>query len=58
MKYGFYSKQDPNREIIIQGIYQSMAQAEREFSIKKNLDIDTFLSLYEVVQLQQTIYGK
>ena len=58
MKYGFYSKQDLNREIITQGIYQSMAQAEREFSIKKNLDIDTFLSLYEVVQLQQTIYGK
>lgn len=51
MKYGFYNKQDHNKEIITQGIYASMVQAERDFSIKKNLDIDTFLSLYEVVQL-------
>ena len=50
-KYGFYSKQDPTREMISQTKFETMSQAEREFSIKKNLDIDTFLKLYEVVEI-------
>ena len=52
MKYGFYSKQDPSREIITQTVYKNMAQAERDFALKKNMHIDTFLQLYEVVQIQ------
>jgi hypothetical protein len=50
-KYGFHSKQDHTKEVISQAKFENMAQAEREFSIKKNLDIDTFLKLYEVVQI-------
>ncbi len=50
-KYGFYSKQDHTKEIISQAKYVNMVQAERDFSIKKNLDIDTFLKLYEVVEI-------
>jgi len=50
-KYGFYSKQDHTKEIISQAKYVNMVQAERDFSIKKNLDMDTFLKLYEVVEI-------
>lgn len=52
MKYGFYSKQDPTREIITQATYVSIVQAERDFAYKKNMHIDTFLKLYEIVQIQ------
>lgn len=52
MKYGFYSKQDPTREIITQALYTSIVQAERDFAYKKNMHIDTFLKLYEIVQIQ------
>ena len=50
-KYGFYSKQDHTKEIISQAKYVNMVQAERDFSIKKKLDMDTFLKLYEVVEI-------
>lgn len=50
-KYGFYSKQDHTKEFISQAKYPNMVQAERDFSIKKNLDMDTFLKLYEVVEI-------
>jgi hypothetical protein len=52
MKYGFYSKQDVTREIVTQAIYENMVQAERDFALRKNLDMDTFLKLYEVVQIR------
>jgi hypothetical protein len=50
-KYGFYSKQDYTKEIMSQMRCENLAQAERDFSIKKNLDMDTFLKLYEVVEI-------
>jgi len=52
MKYGFYSKQDPTKEIITQAAYTSAMQAWRDFAFKKDMDVDTFLKLYEVVQIQ------
>lgn len=52
MKYGYYSKEDPTREIITQAAYTSMVQAERDFAYRKDMHMDTFLKLYEVVQIQ------
>lgn len=52
MKYGFYSKKDQTKEFITQAAYTSKQQAERDFAYKKNMHIDTFLDLYEVVQIQ------
>lgn len=52
MKYGFYSKHDPSKEIITQAAYTSAMQAWRDFAYKKNMDVDTFLRLYEVVQIK------
>jgi hypothetical protein len=52
MKYGFYSKEDETKEFITKASYTSKRQAERDFAFKKDMDVDTFLKLYEVVQIQ------
>lgn len=52
MKYGFYNKADDIKELITQAAYTSRQQAERDFAYKKDMDITTFLKLYEVVQIQ------
>ncbi len=52
MKYGFYSKLDTQKEIITQAAYTSKKQAERDFAYRKDMHVDTFLELYEVVQIQ------
>jgi hypothetical protein len=52
MKYGFYSKQDDAKELITKASYTSKKQAERDFAFKKDMDVDTFLKLYEVVQIR------
>lgn len=52
MKYGFYNKQDDTKELITKASYTSKQQAERDFAHKKSMHIDTFLKLYEVVQIQ------
>jgi hypothetical protein len=52
MKYGFYSKGDETKELITKALYTSKQQAERDFAYKKDMHIDTFLKLYEVVEIQ------
>ena len=52
MKYGFYSKKDETKELITKALYTSRQQAERDFAFKKDMHIDTFLKLYEVVEIQ------
>lgn len=52
MKYGFYSKKDEAKELITQALYTSKQQAERDFAYRKDMHIDTFLELYEVVQIR------
>lgn len=52
MKYGFYNKLDPQKEIIHKAAYRSISQAEKDFAHKKDMHIDAFLRLYEVVQIQ------
>ena len=52
MKYGYYSKKDETKELITQALYTSQQQAERDFAYRKDMHIDTFLELYEVVQIR------
>jgi hypothetical protein len=52
-RFGFYSKLDITHKeaLMITGKYDDKDQATKAFAIIKKLPVDTFLSLYEVVQL-------
>lgn len=51
MKYGFYSKNDDSKEIIMTQDFVNIIQATEFFSKIKALPIDTFLELYNVTQI-------
>jgi hypothetical protein len=48
MKFGFYSKNDPNREIIHSGVFQSSHDAAAVFAAMKGLSINVFLDLFNI----------
>lgn len=51
MTYGFYNKQDRKKEIIAKGRHDSYNDAVVYFAKRKNLTVDLFLELYEVIWL-------
>ncbi len=51
MKYGFISKQDTTLECIGKGEYETLNQAIEGFAQRKQLTIDLFLEMYEVIPL-------
>lgn len=48
MRFGFYSKNDPNREIIHSGVFQSSHDAAAVFAAMKGLNINVFLDLFNI----------
>jgi hypothetical protein len=52
MLYGFYSKLDPNQEIINRLINTSRLRAAEHFAVKKQLDLKSFLKIYGVKKLR------
>ena len=51
MRFGFYSKNDPNREIINSGVFQTSQDAACFFAALKGLDVSTFLNLFNITTL-------
>jgi hypothetical protein len=51
MVFGYYSKNDKDQEIISRLISMSRLQAANSFAERKQLDLKTFLKLYEVVTI-------
>lgn len=49
--YGFYSKEDKNKEIIFKVDSPNISQATTHFSFLKQLDKETFNKLYQVIKL-------
>jgi len=51
MRFGFYSKNDPNREIINSGVFQTSHDAACFFAALKGLDVSTFLDLFNITTI-------
>ena len=51
MRFGFYSKNDPNREIINSGVFQTSHDAACFFAALKGLDVSTFLNLFNITTI-------
>ena len=48
MKFGFYSKNDPDREIINLGVFQSSQDAAIFFAAMKGLTVNVFVDLFNI----------
>ena len=51
MRYGFISKQDSTLECIAKGEFETLNEAVEAFAQRKQLTIDLFLEMYEVIPL-------
>ncbi len=51
MVFGYYSRNDKNKELVSKTISTSRLQAAKSFAERKQLDLKTFLKLYEVVTI-------
>ena len=51
MMYGFFCKQDSKREYVDKGHYSNLEEAVVGFAQRKQLTIDLFLEMYEVIPL-------
>ena len=49
--YGFFSKNDANQEILDRGRYVSKADATATFAKRKQLSVESFNQIYEVIWL-------
>ena len=48
MRFGFYSKNDPRREVISSGVFQTSHDAACFFAAMKGLNVSTFLDLFNI----------
>jgi hypothetical protein len=51
MRYGFISKRDSTLECIAKGEFETLNEAVEAFAQRKQLTIDLFLEMYEVIPL-------
>jgi hypothetical protein len=51
MIFGYYSRNDKNKELVSKTVSTSRLQAAKNFSERKQLDLKTFLKLYAVVTI-------
>lgn len=51
MRYGFISKQDSTLECIAKGEFKTLNEAIEAFAQRKQLTIELFLQMYEVIAL-------
>ena len=52
MKFGFYRKNDPNKEVIMVQTAETMQQAVQFFAAMKGLPVEQFLEIYSVTNIK------
>jgi hypothetical protein len=55
MKFGFYKKNDPNKEIIMIQAAETMQQAVEFFAAMKGLPVQQFLEIFAVTNLHSRL---
>jgi hypothetical protein len=55
MKFGFYKKNDPNKEIIMIQAAETMQQAVEFFAAMKGLPVQQFLEIFAVTNLRSRL---
>jgi hypothetical protein len=55
MKFGFYRKNDPNKEIIMTQTAEDMQQAVQFFAAMKGLKVEQFLEIFSVTNLKSRL---
>jgi hypothetical protein len=55
MKFGFYRKNDPNKEIIMIQTAEDMQQAVQFFAAMKGLKVEQFLEIFAVTNLKSRL---
>jgi hypothetical protein len=55
MKFGFYRKNDPNKEIIMTQVAETMQQAVSFFAAMKGLPVEQFLEIFSVTNIQSRL---
>jgi hypothetical protein len=51
MIFGYFSRNDSNKELVSRTVSTSRLQAAKYFAARKQLDLKTFLKLYAVVTI-------
>ena len=55
MKFGFYRKNDPNKEIITVQSAETLQQAVNFFAAMKGLPVEEFLEIFSVTNLKSRL---
>jgi hypothetical protein len=55
MKFGFYRKNDLNKEIIMTQVAETMQQAVEFFAAMKGLSVEQFLEIFSVTNLRSRL---
>jgi hypothetical protein len=55
MKFGFYRNNDPNKEIIMTQIAETMPQAVQFFAAMKSLSVEQFLEIFSVTNIKSRL---
>jgi hypothetical protein len=55
MKFGFYRNNDPNKEIIMTQIAETMPQAVQFFAAMKGLSVEQFLEIFSVTNIKSRL---
>jgi hypothetical protein len=53
MKFGFYRKNDPNKEIIMVQSAETLQQAVQFFAAMKGLHVEQFLEIFSVTNIKR-----
>ena len=55
MKFGFYRKNDPNKEVIMVQAAETMQQAVEFFAAMKSLPVEQFLEIFAVTNIKSRL---
>ena len=55
MKFGFYRKNDPNKEVIMVQTAETMQQAVEFFAAMKGLSVQQFLEIFAVTNIKSRL---
>jgi hypothetical protein len=55
MKFGFYRKNDPNKEVIMTQAAETMQQAVDFFAAMKGLPVEQFLEIFSVTNIKSRL---
>jgi hypothetical protein len=55
MKFGFYRKNDPNKEVIMVQSTETIQQAVEFFAAMKSLPVEQFLEIFSVTNIKSRL---